>query len=147
MEVEIKGKTYRVGRLNALNQMYVFKRISPIAIAFLGTLGNIRKFVNVSQKEETTGNDVDVELDFAELGTPVIQAFSRIPDEDVSFVMAKCLEQVMRLDGKEAHRIMVNGQIMYDDIQLIDLMHLTWLVVRDDLQNFTSGIVTRLAVL
>ena len=152
MEITLNGKTYRIERLNALNQAYVFKRLSPLAIAVLGTLSNISRFVKVSpsdpaeNQDENTAREVKVEMDYAALGTPVMEAFSRMPDEDVEFILRTCLEKVLWIKNeREAHRIMVNGQLMYEDSLLIDLMYLTWLVVRDDLQNFTSGIVTLLA--
>ena len=39
---------------------------------------------------------------------------------------------------------MPNGQLMYDHIDLADMMVMAYLVIRDDISNFTAKIVTNL---
>lgn len=147
MDVTLSDKTYRIGKLNAINQSYVFKRIAPLVLSALGALSNIGQFIRVPSSDKSDGdqhNDASMSVDYVAMAAPFVSVLAKMPDDDMTFVFKVCLEKVSMIDGKESHPIMVNGQIMYDTIPLLDLMHLTWLVIRDDLLNFIAGIATAL---
>lgn len=144
MDVTLSDKTYRIGRLNAINQSYVFKRIAPLVLSALGALSNIGQFIKNDKSDGDKHNDASMSVDYVAMAAPFVSVLAKMPDDDMTFVFKVCLEKVSMIDGKESHPIMVNGQIMYDTIPLLDLMHLTWLVIRDDLLNFIAGIATAL---
>lgn len=74
--VEMDGKTYRIGRLNAMDQWAVARRILPVLGALAGT-----------KPDAMAGGRLD---DFL----PLMEAVARIPDDDVNAVLAKCLSKV-----------------------------------------------------
>src|SRR6266566_5255373 len=97
-EIEINGKNYRVGRLNAIDQWHVFRKLAPV----LSGLG---------------------------------QTFSSLPslsDDDTEYVLRKCLAACTRHNGDQWSRISApNGAIMFDDLDMMQMIRLTVEVLRD----------------
>lgn len=142
MEVTLQDKNFRIGKLNALDQLYVYKRLSPILPAF--AIG-FEKVGELARAGEATDNDNLISMaQMIGAFSSIIETFSRIPDEDMDFILKKCLAVVQIQDGKEWHPVASNGQIMYDSLDVSDMLNLVFYVVRDELVNFIQKTVTNL---
>lgn len=142
MEVTLQDKNFRVGKLNALDQLYVYKRLSPILPAFAIGFEKVGKLAEAGElaEEENLISMSEMVLAFS----PIIETFSRIPDDDMDFILKTCLAVVQIQDGKEWHPVASNGHIMYDSLDVSDMLNLVFYVVRDELINFIQKTVTNL---
>lgn len=140
MEVTLTDKIYRVGKLNAFSQLYVFKRLSPMLPALAVGFGGLGALAEKEKDDE----DIIPLTKLADAFNPVIDTFAKLPDEDMDFILKTCLAVVHVQDGKEWHPVVSNGQIMYDTIEAADMMALVYYCVRDEIANFTQKTVTNL---
>lgn len=139
MEITLQDKNFRIGKLSALQQFYVFKRLSPVLPAIAIGIGSLKSFADADSKEERMPNN-----ELVGLFSPIIDVFSKIPDDEMDFILKTSLSVVQIQSGKEWHPVAVNGQIMYDSIDVADMLTLVYYVNRDDILNFIQKTVTNL---
>ena len=137
-ETTLNNHNYRINGLNTFDQAKVLKRISPMVPVIASVLIDLAHRAKTDEDQEISFNDIAV------MAKPVIDVFSAMPDDDMEFVLKICLSAVMIQVGKEWHPVMSSGQLMYDHIDMADMMVMAYLVIRDDISNFTAKIVTNL---
>lgn len=125
----VGGVTYRAGKLDAVRQFHVVRRLTPI----LGCL----------QGADMKGlMDGDPEVLAGLLG-PVSDAVAGMPDADVDYVLAACLGACQREEasglGWSAVWNKAAGRPQYDDLTMPDMLQLVGRVVAANLAGFTSG--------
>lgn len=133
-EVEIAGQRYRIGRLSAIKQFHVSRRIAPI----------IPTLIPVFMRLKVAGDLRHDFLGMAELVQPFADSIAAMSDEDTEFIFSSCLTNVHRNTGKtwaaiwsaQAH------DCMFDDMDLGVLIHLVIRVVQDNLAPFIRGLLT-----
>ena len=68
-----------------------------------------------------------------------MEAIAKIPEEDVNYVIYKCLSVVKRNGA-----VVCRGEsIMFDDLDMNHLLPLTVAVIRTNLGNFIQGLLTK----
>jgi hypothetical protein len=124
-EREIAGVSYRIDKLDAMKQFHVARRLAPV----MGKLaGNI-------------GADKDADL-FAMLG-PVSEAVAEMRDEDANYVISTCLSVCSRPNPHGTGFSPVaapNGRIMFQDVELPQMLQLVWAVIEENLGGFFAAI-------
>lgn len=107
------------GTLNAFDQLNIARKLSP---AFPLIDGVVRK--------ENAGKNK---------GILITMALGMLSDENSNFVIEKCLSLVVKVqpNGPPA-RVYVNGQLMFNDLSLTDLLNLTAQVIEENLGNFLN---------
>lgn len=145
--MQIGQYEYDIGRLNALDQLHVSRKIAPIVPTIMPILtelskGGIHKLI--AQLEQVEEGDTS-QLENIELGglsdalSPLMEAFASMPEDDVNYVIHKCLSVVKR-DGA----LVCRGQsIMFDDLGMEHILPLTLAVIRQNLGNFIQGLLTK----
>lgn len=140
--IEVNGHDYSIGRLNALDQLHVSRKIAPIIPTLMpiiaeiakGDLEKTIKAIEDGDNEELTGLEP-----LAEALTPLMEAFSNLPEADVEYVVHKCLSVV-----KRGGAVVCRGQsIMFDDLGMEHILPLTLAVVRTNLGNFIQGLLMK----
>jgi hypothetical protein len=120
--VEVKGVTYQIGRLTPKKAFHVSRRLAPFLGAILPHLNKLRD-----------GKD-------ANAITTVIPAIAEIaaemPNEDVDFIVDTCLAVVLMRQDRGWSPVQVNGQIMFDTIDMMVMLQLTAEVVKVNLIDF-----------
>lgn len=125
MELEINEKTYKIGKLTAMQQFHIARRLAP-ALWALGAAANGAESI-------TSLNDSSI---FGALG-PVAEAISKMSDEDVNYVIQSCLGVVSRQEPKGWARVQAsNGHLMFEDIDMATMMQITFAVIKENLGNF-----------
>lgn len=122
-ETEIEGKTFSIGRLNAFEQLHVFRRVMPImkpVLLVLRAPGGASKLDMVMAMSETLAN---------------------LPDEHLDYVLQKCLSVSRRKDGDRFFPIMSGTTLMYQDMDMPTLLRLTWEVLMENFQPFFKGLL------
>lgn len=122
-EVEVNGALYRVGKMNALHQLHVGRRLLPALVA-------------VGIRAEDLGKRGSAGMvDFME---PAVKLMGSMSDEDVNYVLFKCLAVVTRKQGSgERWAPIVNGErMMFEDIDMPSMVRLTASVLQENLGGF-----------
>ncbi len=122
-ETTIDGKTFGIGKLNAFEQLHVFRRVMPIMKPVLQV---IRMPGGASQ--------LDMVMAMSE-------TLSTLPDEQLDYVINKCLSVASRKDGERFYPIMRGGTCMYQDMDMPQLLRLTWEVLMENFRPFFSGLL------
>ncbi|MNG60905.1 hypothetical protein D3C81_17860 [compost metagenome] len=131
MEFEIKGLKYRAAKLSVFEQLKVSRKLLPLLSGLLGEIKVLRQL--------KTGQ-ITIE-DALKVALPVIaQTLADISDDDSNAIIHPCLAVVSRETGKSYTAIFTNGQLMYDDIDLMDMLQIVARVVGDSLGNFLPAL-------
>lgn len=112
--------TYRFRKMNAFDQLHVARRLAPI----LAGLGGLSK----------------LSLDSA-FG-PIAQALAALKDDDVNYIIQKCLGAVDRKLPGGGFMVVWNkdaNQSQFQDLELGALLKLTGIAMEHNLQGFLSG--------
>ncbi|EPY1976161.1 phage tail assembly chaperone [Acinetobacter baumannii] len=145
--MQIGNHNYEIGRLDAFDQFHVSRKIASIVPTIVPFMTEILKS-NIMDLLDKFGDDPDnpdlsvledFDLNsFGEAIQPFIDAFAKMPEEDVNYVMKKCLSVVTR-DGA---KVVVKDTLMFDDLSVEHILPLTIAVVRINLGNFIQGLLT-----
>ncbi|GAA5631070.1 hypothetical protein Acal02_01689 [Acinetobacter calcoaceticus] len=159
--MEINGIDYSIGRLNAVDQFHVSRKIAPIVpklmpiiaevakgdlsktIAAIEAQNALKSTENEDDQETTEQSDVDADLSdlepLAEAFSPLMDVIAQMPEEDVNYIIFKCLGVVKR-GGAVVCR---NNTIMFDDIDMTQLLPLVIATIRINMGNFIQGLLTK----
>jgi hypothetical protein len=118
--VEIGGQKYRIGRIDARKQFHVARRLAPLLAGMSGL---------------TKGGGFDA------LVGPLTAAISGMSDEDVDYVLDACLGVCQRIqpNGQGAPVIARSGGMMFEDIDMGQMVQLAVKVIQENLGGFLPG--------
>lgn len=128
MRTTIGGHSYQIGRLSAMQQTHVGRRIAPL-IATLGiSLGSLVR-----------GQKLTVEEILPSVG-PLTVMLASMKDDEVDYVVATALSVVQRgetVGDKETWAPVSQGAlIMYADIDLLNLWRIVFESIRFSMADF-----------
>lgn len=129
----VNGKEYQIGRLPALEQLHVARRLMPC----LAALANVdtNKVSSILEKGEE-----NVDKAFNQVALPIAEALANMTDEQVNYVITKCLGVCyFKQDTGWARMTNGSGQIMNADLELPDLLGVTVEVIKENLGGFFHG--------
>jgi hypothetical protein len=124
-EATIDGKTFEIGKLNAFEQLHVFRRVMPImkpVLQVMRTPGGVNQLDMVMAMSET---------------------LSTLPDEQLDYVINKCLSVIRVKDDARgmSFPVMRGATMMYQDFDMPQLLRLTWEVLMENFQPFFKGLL------
>lgn len=125
MEITLKGQNYRSGRLSAMQQFHVARRVAPALTGLVAALGG------ASPSQE----------DFAKSLAPLADAVAQMPDADAEYVLGTCLAIVSRQTEPNTWApVWRGGQLAFDDIDLGTMLQLAAKVIQDNLGNIFGAL-------
>ena len=136
----ISDVTYRIGSLNAKQQFNVLRRLGPV---FAAAKPAAKLWV-----EQATQSEAGTErppLDAGQLVNdifdsvgPLASALGTLTDETTDYVLGACLSVVYvnRSGASWAPLANRQGQLMFDDLDLMTMMRLVLAVIQDNLSSF-----------
>ncbi|WOE32178.1 MULTISPECIES: phage tail assembly chaperone [unclassified Acinetobacter] len=145
--MQIGQHNYEIGRLNALDQLHVSRKIAPIVPTIMPILtelskGGIHELIERLEKVKQGDTAQLEEIDLNGLSdalSPLMDAFASMPEDDVDFVTHKCLSVVSR----NGARACIKDTIMFDDLGVEHILPLTLAVIRLNLGNFIQGLLMK----
>lgn len=126
---DIAGNTYQIRKMDAMQQTHVGRRIAPL----VATLG----ISLVSLKE---GMRLTVDEILPSLG-PVSIVLSNMSDEHVDYVVATALSVCTRKDGDKWAKVAVGSQVMYADLDMLNLWRLVFASIRFSMGDFLTELI------
>ncbi|RRA01911.1 hypothetical protein DF054_22870 [Burkholderia cepacia] len=137
-EKEIGGQRYQLGKMDAMRQFHVSRRIATVLPPL------IRSYLDLQT------SDVPLTKNLKLLATsiePVMEALSSMKDDDAEYVVGACMRVVERRHGAGWARVWSPTQdvCMFDDIDMGTMLTLTGYVIMENLGPFIQGLLTGLA--
>lgn len=133
--MEISGHQYQFGKLSAMKQWNVLRRVAPAMVGVLG-MANLKAAAAADGGE----NQFDVK-DLIDKIEPFLDAMSKLSDEDNAYVIDACLSVVTR--GQEGDRgwapVGSSSALMFQDIDLLVMMRLVFEAGRENLLGFFAA--------
>lgn len=120
----VNGQTYMIGKLNALTQFHVSRRLAPLLAQMGVSLHSLR-----------AGLNADLE-DFLPVLGPVTDMLARMSDDDANYIIFTCLSAVTRQSGERWAAITAGQSLMFDDIDMPTMLRLVVEVVKDNMGAF-----------
>lgn len=136
-EFEIGGIRYRARRMNARDQFFVVRKLTPLAGSFI-------PMIQATAKQNAAGGNVlgaIMSLDVAQV-MPLAQGIASLPEADTDELLARCLSHVQRASTSPAGTTWAPvwstsaSKPMFEDMDLMTLLSIVVHVVRKDLANF-----------
>lgn len=147
MQITISNKNYTIGRLNALDQLHVSRKIAPIVPKLIPIISEVAKG-GLAKVIEAIESDEDIELDKIDLTdldglstalSPLMDAIAGMSEDDTNLVVHKCLSVVHR-EGA----VLCRGEsIMFDDLDMMQILPIVLAVIRQNLGNFIQDLLTK----
>ena len=146
-EFKVGEHTYRAGKLNARQQFHVGRRISPL-IGQMFAVGPVISGIAAARRAMEDGDNVseddaeDTVRATEAMLVPFTRALAALSDADCDYVLDRCLGVVQRLTGTNgagAWGDVFNARanrIMFEDIDLMQMMQITAEVLMDNLGGF-----------
>lgn len=140
--ITIGEHDYTIGRLNALDQFHVSRKIAPIVPTLMPIITEVAKgdlSKAIESIELGDNNELGSLEPLAQALEPFMEAFAKMPEDDVNYVIHKCLSVV-----KRGSSVVCRGQtIMFDDLDMGQILPLVVAVIRVSLGNFIQGLLTK----
>ena len=127
MRTTINGNEYNTGRLSAFEQLHIARRLAP-ALANLFTIFSTAPTVSEGESVE------DAILSLAT--GPLADTFAKMSDTDVDYIVNTCLGVCERQQDKGFDKVMRGGTLMFHNLELDELLGLTFTVIQENLGRF-----------
>jgi hypothetical protein len=148
-ERDVYGHKYRIGSLSAMQQFHVMRRLYAVSAAMMEGFNRLQEKGGAAALESHLAGEVDAkDVNILEVIQPLLRAVGQMRDEDAEYVFGTCLAVVERqMPGATGWaRIQTSpGQLMFDDIQMPQMMALTWHVLRVNVSGFFFDLLSGLA--
>jgi Phage tail assembly chaperone protein, TAC len=142
-EVELGGIRYQVNKMNVFDQAHVARKVAPIVFGMgrgysqaLSNLGGNGALPINGEDPEPAQNTV-----MFDAMLPIAEILAAMTDEDVNYVLKKCLAVCQRFNGQQFVPMMRGGNLMFEDLELTTLIQLTMEVVTDNLGPSLLGLL------
>ena len=136
MQITVNNNAYAIGKLEALKQFHLMRRLAPV----LATVG--LDIAKLKKLDSGLGGAGDAETNFLELLAPVVEVVGKMSDEDSNYIIFTCLSVVSRQapTGGFSPVITPQNQLMFQDLDMLTMLRLAAEVVRENLRGFFSGL-------
>jgi hypothetical protein len=135
MEKIINDNVYNIGKLPAMTQFHIARRLAPL---LRGAMGMNLTSLSIVRNEAGEPVSLDGDLD-AGLG-PLLEALSGLKDEDVEYVVNHCLDVVsVKQPGGAFAPVRAGGVTMFP-LDLPTMLHLSYEVIQENMAGFTAGL-------
>lgn len=130
---DINGVQYKTGRLDGFQQFHIVRRIAPLLVG----IGDI--YQKMGKYDEQSWQLEDLISKFGGLANILVQ----MSDEDVDHIIKMCLGVCKRQDsGGWAPVTSQTGSLMFQDIDMMVMLSLTYRTIQENLGGFIKGAST-----
>lgn len=134
IEFTIKDIQFTAGKLSAMDQFHVSRRIMPIIPALLP----------IYQQLKAAG-DSPLSGDLGKLADamqPLSEVMAHMDDKDAEYIIAKCMAVVKRKHMDNWASVWSGAGLMFDDMDMSIVLPVVIRVIQDSLGPFISGLLT-----
>lgn len=132
-EIELAGNRYSIGRLGAMQQFHVSRRIAPIVPTLIPVFLRVRAS-GKPLTEDLAGLAIALQ--------PLADGLAALKDEDAEYVIGTCMTTVQRQQATGWARVWSGKEPMFDDMDLSVTLPLVVQVITENLGPFINGLLT-----
>jgi len=133
VNVVIGDRTYQIGKMSAQDQFHVFRRVMPL-------LKPIMETIKRGRKDLKEGEDLDIrQILQAGVVAAISDDLANIPDEQLNYVIDKCLSVTSLVQSGAVVPIMVNGRSMFQAMDMPTMIQIMWAVLLENFRPFLVG--------
>lgn len=142
--VVLGEREYQIGRLDCFDAMHVARLVSPLLPAFFGQI--FGRVLDLVQKSKDA-NGATLDDIFSEVGEvitlcePLLYRVASMDRESFESVVKTCLSCVERKTGKTYGRVFVDGNLMFADMDMNEILQLTIKVIDRELRPTIVGLL------
>ena len=129
-EINVGGINYRIGKLPAMQQLHVTRRIGPV----LATMG-----VSVLSAIESGKMQDSEDSRMLDLMATAMDVVAHMTNDDVEYVVNTCLAVTQRQQGERWAPVMNGQRMMFQDVDMRTMVQLTVGVLQENLGGFFQG--------
>ena len=125
--IELAGSVYSIGRMDALTQFHVARRLAPV----VATLGKSIAELTTAEGQQSQ------EAWITEVFGPVMDIVAKMGDDESNYIIHTCLNVVSRKqEGGKFAPVQRNKQMMFNDIEMPVMFRLVVEVIKENLGGF-----------
>lgn len=135
--IVIGSREYRVGKLSLSDALHVARLIAPLAPSLFGeVLGHVAKLIEASKDENQVSPDeyVDEIKNLFLASEPTLYRLSMMARNDFESVVNTCLSCVEVKHDRGFGRLVVDGALMYDDLDIVSALKLVMHVLAREIR-------------
>ena len=128
-EIEIGGNAYQIGRIDAMRQLHVSRRVVPVLIAAGISIADVVK--------SGAGTEGDAWL--MRVADKALDVVAKMSNEDVEYVVQTSLSVAKRrpVGGDGPWALVMNGkQFQFQDMDMRTMVQVTLAVLRENMGGF-----------
>lgn len=130
--VVLGGQEYRIGRLDLFDAMHVTRLISPFVPVLFGQIFDqvVALYAKSKEADGASAEDILGEArDLIAVCEPLLLRLSVMRRDDFESVIKTCLSCVERKTGKTYGFVMIDGNLMFADMDMGDVLQLAIRVI------------------
>lgn len=137
--MQVNFEEFKFDKLDAITQFHIVRRVAPVIGELLAVLSN----ASIKQEGPVTLSSIDFDKLAKDLG-PVLGALSKLPDDDVNYVLYSLLKAVNRKNaGGGWSRVLTDtNHFMFQDIK--DSLPVMFQLAMKSFQNNLQGFISAL---
>jgi hypothetical protein len=145
-EVEIAGGRYRINRMNVFDQAHVARKVAPIWFTMMGGYAEIANKAQQINGHLAMANGEDEggipTQTMFEVMMPISEILAKMTDDDVNYVIFKCLSVCDRWNGSNWAKMAQGTTLMFQETTTLEvLINLVMAVVNENLAPFLPGLL------
>src|SRR5215472_11663832 len=145
-EVEVNGHRFMIGKMPVFDQAHVARKVAPVISGMgRGWAEALRKVPDALTNGQEISQAQQNELIFEALG-PVTEILAQMPEEDVNYVLKKCLGVCSMHTGQQWAAMIVQGQLRFEEqTDLGTMLQLVMEVVKETIGPTLRGLIPLLS--
>lgn len=139
-EFEINGITYRIGKMTVFQQFHLERKVAPLIPKLVPVFLKLQGATQPETDNPLTG-DLASTVDML---SPFMEAIAGMDDAQAEFILGTSLSVVSRKQGDTWSPVWSGrGNVaMFDDIDMNDMLKMTYRVILEALGPFIKGMLT-----
>lgn len=138
-KITIGSRSYVLHKMDVFKQFHVARKMAPMLAEVLPHIKSL-KSLPTSPQEVSKLSDEEKFQALVPLAGPIIKCFSSLSNEDADFVLHNLLECVEVDQGKVVSKLMINGTLMFNDLELPQLLNIAARVFMSNLSGFFNAL-------
>lgn len=146
IDFEIRGQQYRAGRVSALTQFAIGKRLLPLITA-IGPEAMRSASAAIQAQRQAKAESAEESapppppFDFTSILAPLADAVAALPDEDANFIFRECCKVTKRKSGDAWVGVwnVAAADFQFEDLNALDLIQIAANVMMEHISDFSPG--------
>lgn len=139
-EFQVGDKTYRSGKLSAMTQFHMVRRLAPLLGGIGAAAAAVRGQIPAAPADPAASPLPSETFLQADIIAMVADAVGKMSDQDTEYVINTCLSVCQRQqEGNVWAPVTRSGRMMFEDIDMAQMLQITWRVLQENLSSFFNA--------